>query len=90
MNLRELPSPGSLTGSHILRKETVKALSYVQVQCKSRNVLPDQLVTLREFFGAAIAYLNELEEAGPAGARPLVVEHIVNQVPAAADEGTDA
>ena len=81
MILSDLPSPGALTGAYVLRKETARALSYVQLQCKARNVLPDQLVTLRAFFRAAMSYLDELEEAGPAGARPLVVDHIVNQVP---------
>lgn len=85
MILSDLPSPGSLTGAHLLRKETAKALSYVQLQCKARNTLPDQLVTLQNFFRAALAYLSELEEAGPAGARPLVVDHIVNQVPEVAE-----
>lgn len=69
----DLPSPGAITQSEALRKATAKALSYVQVQCGLRNVIPDQLVTLRAFFQAAVKYLDDLEEAGPAGPRELVL-----------------
>jgi len=63
MKATDLPSPGALVKGLALRQATAQAISSVESRARVTAVVPDQLVTLRAFFNAALAKLDAVEEA---------------------------
>lgn len=62
MNTTDLPSPGLVTGSHALRKETAKVISQAEIGSRlSPGATTKQVKDLIVFFKASLAAVKRLE-----------------------------